>query len=239
MEEGNVEKDMTPILLKDLGMRFPTENSKKKRRYGLYQCQYCGKEFEAQIQSIKNGHTKSCGCQAKTNRKTHGLRQHRLYKTWDNMKNRCYNPKNKAYKEYGGRGIQICNRWLDINNFIEDMYPSYSEGLSLDRIDVGGNYTTDNCRWATDEVQNRNTRELRITNTSGYRGVYWHKRDNIWRVQITVENKLIHLGSYKTAIEGAKAYETYVRLNKLEHNFTPVLNEEEIEALNKHKEEIK
>ena len=232
MEEEK-EKDMTPILVEDLGMRYPTERSKQKARFGRYQCQYCGKEFETQTPSIKNGHTQSCGCLTVA---THGLRNHRLYKTWVSMYHRCYNPKNKAYKEYGERGIKVCDRWLDINNFIEDMYPSYQEGLSIDRIDVNGNYEPDNCRWTTQTIQMQNTRDIKSNNTSGYRGVSWSKRDKIWIVQIKVEDKRIHLGSYLTALEGAKAYETYVRLNNLEHNFTPVLTEEEIKELNIKKE---
>ena len=230
MEEGK-EKDMTPILVGDLGMRYPTEISKKKYRYGLYECQYCGKEFEAHKQSIKNGNTKSCGCQSTKYNNPHGLAQHRLYSIWTGMKTRCYNPNMKRYTEYGGRGIQVCERWLDVGNFIEDMYPSFEEGLTLDRIDVDGNYEPDNCRWTTQNVQAQNTKDIQVNNTSGYRGVYWYKRDNMWRVQIMVENKKIYLGSYKTAIEGAKAYETYVRINNLEHNFTPALTEEEIEEL--------
>ena len=229
-------KDMTPILLEDLGMRFPTENSKRKYRYGLYQCQYCEKEFETQVHDVKSGHTTSCGCQSNKFKNPHGLRSHRLYKTWLGMKHRCYNEKNKDYRNYGGRGIQICERWLDINNFIEDMYPDYKEGLTLDRIDVNGNYEPDNCRWTTKETQQRNTRDICKNNTSGYRGVSWKKRRNNWVVQIMVENKKIHLGYHQTALEGAKAYETYVRLNNLEHNFTPVLSEEEIKELNIKKE---
>jgi len=235
MKEENIEigKDMTPILLEDLGMRYPTEKSKRKHRYGLYQCQYCGKEFEAQIHHIKNGETKSCGCLTST----HGLTKHRLYKTWYQMKARCYNEKNLNYKDYGGRGIQVCERWLDINNFIEDMYPSFVEGLTLDRIDVDGNYEPDNVRWTTQTIQMRNTREIYRTNTSGYRGVSWKKRRNNWGVQIRVNNTRIYLGAFKTALEAGKAYERYVRLNNLEHNFTPALIEEEIEELNKKKEE--
>ena len=228
-KEKEKEKDMTPILLEDLGMRFPKENSKRKYRYGLYQCQYCGKEFEAQIQSIKNGHTKSCGCQSTKYTNPHGLAQHKLYNTWNMMKSRCYTPKNKAYKHYGGRGIKVCDRWLDINNFIEDMYPTWKEGLSLDRIDVDGNYEPDNCRWTTNEVQNRNTRDICKNNTSGYRGVSWQKKDKIWIASIRVNSKYIYLGSYKTALEAAKSYERYVRINNLEHNFTPALTEEELE----------
>ena len=229
-------KDMSPILLEDLGMKFPTEKSKKKSRYGLYQCQYCGKEFETQVQDVKSGRTKSCGCQSKGHSNPHGLTQHRLYQTWKGMKARCYNEKNPNYKDYGGRGIQVCERWLDINNFIEDMYPTYIEGLTLDRIDVDGNYEPDNCRWATLNIQQYNTREIRSNNTSGYRGVCWSKKLNKWIAQIWVDSKKIRLGCFKTTIEAGKAYETYVRINNLEHNFTPALTEEEIEELNKKKE---
>ena len=237
MKEENIEtgKDMTPILLEDLGMGFPTERSKEKKRYGLYQCQYCRKEFEAMQQHIKNGNTKSCGCLTPV---THRLRSHRLYKTWAGMKNRCYNEKNPNYKDYGARGIQVCDRWLDINNFIEDMYPSYHEGLSLDRIDVDGNYESDNCRWVDKYIQAQNTRDIMKTNTSGYRGVSWHTITGKWLARIEVDSKKMHLGLYPTALEAAKEYERYVRLNNLEHNFTPALTEEEIEELNKKKDMI-
>ena len=238
MEEEIKElgKDMTPILLKDLGTRYPTEKSKEKRRYGLYQCQYCKKEFECICKNIKRGNTKSCGCQSKRHNNPHGLRNHPLYQTWAGMKNRCYNEKNPNYKDYGARGIQICNKWLDIKNFIEDMYPSYQEGLTLDRIDVDGNYESDNCRWTTQNVQAQNTRDICKNNTSGYRGVSWYEIRNKWVVQIMVNTKHIHLGYHQTALEGAKAYERYIRLNNLEHNFTPALTEEEIEELEKIKE---
>lgn len=224
-------KDMTPLLLEDLGMRFATEKSKKRVRYGLYQCQYCGKEFECVVNSIKKGNTISCGCQSDRYRNPHGLTTHPLYKIWNGMKARCYNTKHISYENYGGRGIQVCGRWLEVANFIEDMYPSYQEGLSLDRVDVSGNYCPENCRWSTREIQQRNTRDIIKTNTSGFRGVSWSKADNTWISQIKVEGKTIYLGSFKTALEAAKAYETYVRLNNLEHNFTPALNEEEIKDL--------
>ena len=105
------------------------------------------------------------------------------------MKTRCYNIKCREYKNYGARGIQVCDRWLDINNFIEDMYPSYQEGLSLDRIDVDGNYEPDNCRWATYNIQQHNTRDICSNNTSGLRGVCINK--NKWEAKIMVSNKNI------------------------------------------------
>ena len=232
--EEEIERDMTPILIEDLGVRFPTEKSKHKARYGLYQCQYCGKEFECLQQNVKKGNTKSCGCQSVKFKNPHGLRYHRLYDTWRDMKGRCYNPKSTNYTDYGGRGIKVCDRWLDIKNFIEDMYPSYQEGLTLDRIDVNGNYEPDNCRWTTKEVQNRNNRQLRITNTSGFRGVSWYTPTKKWVASIRVNTKSKNLGYYSTALEAAKVYETYVRLNNLEHNFTPALTEDEISELKKH-----
>ena len=223
-----LEKDMTPILLEELGMRYPTEKSKRTYRYGLYQCQYCGKEWETLIQNIKSGSAKNCGCQSRKYKNPHGLYKHRLYPIWRAMKQRCYSVHCKGYKDYGARGIEVCARWLDINNFIEDMYPSWEEGLTLDRIDVNGNYEPDNCRWTTRNTQMQNTREVYINNTSGYRGVCFHTQTGKWIAKIAVKNKREYLGIFPTALDAAKAYETYVRLNNLEHNFTSVLTEEEV-----------
>jgi len=228
MCKESIEDNITPILLKDLGRRYPTENSKQKRRYGLYQCPYCTNEFEEIIANIKNRSVKSCGCLRKTQLSKHNLRYHPLYNIWNGIKTRCLNTKVSDYRHYGARGIKVCDRWLDINNFIEDMYPSYQEGLTLDRIDVDGNYEPDNCRWVTHNVQCRNTRDIRSTNTSGFRGVGYDKRRDKWRARITINTIEIHLGYYSTPLEAAKAYERYVRINNLEHNFTPALTEEEI-----------
>lgn len=201
-----------PILLEDLGTRFPTESSKERKKYGLFKC-FCGNEFEAQIDNIKNRNTKSCGCLRGKNKITN----HILYTTWYNMLQRCYNSNSKAYKYYGERGITVCERWHLTENFIEDMFPTFEEGLSLDRIDVDGNYEPNNCRWVTKNVQARNKRLLRDDNTSGFRGVYWHKANNKWVVQITINSKKVHLGYFNTAIDGAIAYNNYVIENNLEH----------------------
>ena len=217
-----------PILLEDLGMRFPNENSKWERRYGLFKC-FCGNEFEAQITSVKSGHTKSCGCLKNQDKITHGLNGHRLYPTWNNMMQRCYNSEHKRYKDYGGGGITVCERWHSIENFIEDMFPTFEEGLSIDRIDVNGNYEPSNCRWANSTMQSRNTKLIRENNKSGYRGVSWAKRDNIWRAQITINNKTVYIGSFKTAIEGALAYNNYVIENNLEHPLNIIYLETEAE----------
>lgn len=204
------------VLLKDLGMQYPTQNSKHRARYGLYKC-HCGTEFKCVEQSVKSGKTTSCGCYQKQIVTTHGLTKHRLCKTWDGMMQRCHNPNNTKYKDYGGRGIKVCERWKDIKNFIDDMFPAFQEGLSLDRIDNNLGYSKENCRWATREIQGRNTRILCKNNTSGFRGVTFDKKRNKFKSQIRVNYKRIHLGYFLTALDGAKAYDKYVIDNNLEH----------------------
>ena len=201
------------ILLEDLGMIYPKENSKQKRRYGIYKC-FCGSEFKAQIANVKNRNTKSCGC---INGRKHNLTNHRLYQAWNGMIQRCNNHKSTSYKNYGKRGVTVCQEWHITENFIKDMYPSYKEGLELDRIDNSKGYCKDNCRWTTKEIQKRNTRLIRITNKSGYRGVYWANNISKYRSKICVNNKNIHLGCFNTSIEAVKAYDKYVIDNKLEH----------------------
>lgn len=218
------------ILLKDLGMLYPKETSKKKKRYGLYKC-FCGNEFASQISSIKNANTKSCGCYHKEKSKkrfidihtTHGLSYHRLYSVWSHIIQRCNNPKDKAYINYGARGITICEKWLKIENFIEDMYPTFQEGLSIDRINNDLGYSKDNCRWVNRNIQQRNGRILQKNNTSGYRGVYFNKLTNKWQTCIVINGKHNYIGSFADIIEAAKAYDKYVIDNNLEHTINGVI----------------
>ncbi len=133
------------------------------------------------------------------------------------MMHRCYNQNNKRYFDWGGRGITVCDRWHSVANFIEDMYPSYINGLTLDRKDNDKGYSKDNCRWVEDVVQKRNTRVLNKANASGYRCVSKTK-SNKYRTQIKVNRKKIHIGTFETAIEAAKAYDQYVIDNNLEHS---------------------
>lgn len=201
-----------PILLKDLGMRYPTENSREKKRYGLYQCPYCEKEFEA----IINKNRKSCGCY--NPRLEHSLTGHRMYKTWVNMIHRCSDSNFKQYKDYGGRGIKVCDEWKDIRNFIDwvENSSNWEEGLTLDRINTNGNYSPDNCTFSDRNIQSINQR-MQNNNTSGFTGVDWDKRYSKWRARIQIYGKCKYIGYFYNIEDAVKARDNYIIDNNLPH----------------------
>ena len=144
------------------------ENKIEYIRKAMFKCK-CGKTFESHIASVKRKNTKSCGCLhvQKTlnmcnNNKTHGKARHPLYHIWQSMKYRCYNKNSAEFKNYGGRGIKVCETWHDINNFIEDMYPTYKKGLQLDRINNNESYSFNNCNWITPKQNSNNKRNNRF-----------------------------------------------------------------------------
>ena len=138
----------------------------KKEVYYLCKCT-CGNEKIIRGKDLKYNKIKSCGCLNKektTERNTkHSLRHTRIYRIWLLMKNRCLNSKYYLFKNYGGRGITVCNEWK--NDFVKfydwSMNNGYNDTLTIDRIDVNGNYEPSNCRWATKLQQQRNTTRLR------------------------------------------------------------------------------
>lgn len=129
----------------------------------------CGKETVATTGGLNSGNTKSCGClrvdktrQNGLARKTHGLTRSPEYKAWQGLKDRCYNKDAFQYPGYGGRGIVVCERWLQsFENFLEDMGFRPGAGYSIDRKDNNGNYEPTNCRWVTAETQANNKRTNR------------------------------------------------------------------------------
>lgn len=122
----------------------------------------CGNEIITVGYNLTRGLCTSCGCvrieRLVQMNKTHGKSNHILFSKWEHMKDRCYNPKDKRYKNYGGRGIKICNEWLNsFESFYEwSLENGYKDGLTIDRIDVNGNYEPNNCRWTTWDVQCNN-----------------------------------------------------------------------------------
>lgn len=128
-------------------------------------------------------------------RVTHNKCYSREYSSWTHAKYRTTNPKNDNYEHYGGRGIKMCDSWLNsFENFYKDM-GERPEGMTLDRIDVNGNYEPGNCRWAAQTTQTRNTRQR--DSKSGVRGVEWREQANAWRARIKSKGKQYHLGHYK------------------------------------------
>ena len=129
----------------------------------LCQCE-CGNEITVSAYNLRSGHTKSCGCFMKSQisnaNKKHGMYGTKLYKTYYNMKNRCYNPNYYFFQHYGGKGIGLCTEWLGENgfeNFYEwSIHNGYSEELSIDRIDNAKDYSPDNCRWVSMKEQQNN-----------------------------------------------------------------------------------
>lgn len=134
----------------------------------------------------------------------HGLHTHPLYHTWENMRARCNNPNHTAYPYYGGRGIKVCERWNNFALFLQDVGDKPSPELTLDRVDVNGDYEPSNVRWATHAQQTHN-QNLDKRNKTGTRGVRYDSKFRVYRVAIGRNRKIYHLGSYKKLSDAIKA----------------------------------
>lgn len=167
---------------------------KTKKGETIWQCACdCGNTHNVIISNLNNGHTTSCGCYKKVCSITHADTKTRLYRTWQNMKNRCYNKNTLKYSIYGARGITVCDEWL--NDFISfkswAMGNGYNETLTIDRIDVNGNYEPNNCRWSTKKEQSNNTRSNIIIMYNGER-----KTAQEWAEQLGVSPKTLRKRYY-------------------------------------------
>ncbi len=147
-----------PELVRDLGMLFPHETSKFPKRYGLYICE-CGTTFKAMTQHVKSGRKPDCGhseWQVK-----HGMTGTRLATIFDGMIQRTTNPLRDGYKYYGGKGITICDEWLQNRKLFFDWALSngYESHLTIDRIENNKGYEPSNCRWTTmkEQCENRDS----------------------------------------------------------------------------------
>lgn len=157
-----------PSFIDITGLRFNRLTAQYRvpsaHRGTYWQCECdCGRLTVVNAGQLKNGKTKSCGCwRVETSgdkARVHGGRHTAEYATWGRIKERCYNPNNPRYKDYGGRGITICSEWKDdYVRFLADMGPRPSPEHSIDRRDNDLGYSKANCYWATHQEQNSNTR---------------------------------------------------------------------------------
>lgn len=186
-------------------------------RYAHCKCD-CGNEKDIILRHVLSERTKSCGCYHNKHFYKHGFHGHPLYIKWLGMISRCINPKSKSYKNYGARGIKVCQEWVGVSGlkkFIDFCLKNgWEKGLTIDRIDNDGNYEPNNVRFVTYHIQGINQRTS-SRNTSGYRGVCFGKSANKWLPTIRVNNKRIYLGRFDTKKEAVEARNKFIIDNNL------------------------
>jgi len=216
--------------IKDLGIQYTSETKKYRERYWLVECGKCHDNVRASAKDVKLGKIKQCKkCSSKEFGKRNEKHKHsstKIYRIYAGMIQRCYNNKRKSYRRYGGRGIAICDEWL---NDFELFYSwclqnEYDKDLTIDRIDNNGNYEPSNCRFASKLVQCSNRGKMDKKCSSKYKGV--SKIGNRWISRIRANHKPIYLGSFKDESSAAIEYNRYIEENNLSHEKNNIIKEE-------------
>ena len=137
----------------------------------------------------------------------------RIYSIFRSMKSRCQSPGNTHFQHYGGRGIVVCDEWSTSFVAFRDwsFLNGYKEGLVIDRIDTNSGYCPSNCRWVTPSDNKKNIRKKSSAKSSQYKGVWWSTQAKRFQSAIRVNNKRVHLGSFKREIDAAIAYDAAAR----------------------------
>lgn len=185
------------------------ENDPQGMPYWNCKC-HCGNEFQTTSGRLRGGYTKSCGCLQRESVKKantiHGMSATRQYESWRGIIRRISNVKDKYYMDYGGRGITYDPKWETFEGFWEDMSEGYSDELTLDRIDVNGNYCKENCRWVSMSIQNHNQRK-RVGHSSIFMGVSFNKQIDKWVATIKWGGDRKYLGGFLEEKDAAIAYD--------------------------------
>jgi len=186
-----------------------------KGKGSVYYCVCeCGNSANVLGSSLKTGNTKSCGCikreQLVLRNFKHGKVKSPIYGIWSVMKDRCNNPKNKSYKNYGGRGIKVCEEWQDFDNFHNDMISAYLKGLTVERVDNNGDYCKGNCIWADMFAQANNKRRNKVITYKGVTDTLTHLSKAFGFDYVVVQGRLYDGWDVDRAIETPKTnYKTY------------------------------
>ena len=172
----------------------------------------CGTQRAVLLGSIRRSASKSCGCLKKEIARNlftkHSKIDTKEYYAWKSMKQRCSNPKSKAYKDYGGRGITYDPRWESFENFYADM-GERPEGTTLDRIDVNGNYCKENCRWSawSEQMHNKRKQKRGGESSSDFIGVYYSKITSDWEACLVKDGVTMLRKRFPNEIQAAIAYD--------------------------------
>ena len=196
--EDDVE-DIRGSVFSHLTVEYYGGKMEKKHRW-VCRC-VCGQIKVTETGHLLSGRSAHCGCL--------GGSYHKLYSRFQSILQRCYNENQINYHEYGGRGIKVCDRWNpseggSFQNFLNDM-GECPEGMTIDRVDVNGDYCPENCKWETGSVQHFNTRKHK-TNKSGRTGVS-KTRSGKFSAYITIDSKTVGLGTFNTFEEAVTARE--------------------------------
>jgi hypothetical protein len=192
---------------------------KDRIKYVMCECKCKKVKMLLRINSLKYNKTSGCASCSVTK-----YCHKKLHDVWNAIKYRCNNKNSEAYYRYGERGIEICEEWMNFDNFYDwCMNNGWIEGLEIDRINPHGNYEPSNCRLVTRKQNCYNKSKIKKC-SSKYKGVSWNKRLNKWRAKITKDGKNTNIGLFSHESEAALAYNEkakelfgeYAYLNKIE-----------------------
>lgn len=200
---GSKQRDLTGQRFGKLTVVRPNGKGKDGAHFeSVVRCD-CGNVFSTRDTLLINGKSVLCKQCHFDSLKTHGMTNTRLYTIWQHMKARCENPNNKSYKDYGGRGIRVCEEWHDSKAFINwALANGYREDLTIDRIDVNGDYEPSNCKWSTKLEQGRNKRNTRFIHYKGECMPVWKVAELIGVKSSVIRQRIDKYGmSEKEAVE--------------------------------------